>query len=148
MRTTLESGAWIEHVPIQDIKGKHIRAMQRAGKSRLSRDVVDDEGEVDVGAVVESMDLGEMQETKHDALWALIIESWSYDFPVPQLDRAAGIVTGAEVLDEIPGEDYQEIDLLLQPFEKKLVAKPRPKEATTSGSNGSSRAKANGSRRG
>jgi hypothetical protein len=25
VRTTLESGAWVEHVPIQDLKGRHIR---------------------------------------------------------------------------------------------------------------------------
>ena len=147
MQTTLESGAWIKHVPIQDIKGKHIRDYARAGKGRIADEAVDDEGQVDVRALVTGMDLGEAQEEKHDALWAIVIESWSYEFPVPKFDRGSGETSGTEVLEEIPGDDYQEIDLLLQPFAKKLTARPSPKGATTSASNGSSKAKASGSRR-
>jgi hypothetical protein len=148
MRTTLESGAWIEHTPIQDLKGKHIRAYARAGKNRMSRDVVDDDGNVDVGSVVEAMDLGETAENKHDALWAIIITAWSWEFAVPQYDRGSGLTSGIEVLDELDAEDYAAIDELLKPFAKKLTAKASPKGATTSSSNGSSRAKASASRRG
>lgn len=148
MRTTLESGAWIEHVPVQDVKGRHIRDYARAGKGRVNPDAVDDDGQVDAKALVTSMDLGEAQEEKHDALWAIVITGWSYEFPVPKFDRGSGETTGAEVLDELPGDDYQEIDLLLQPFAKKLTARPRPKEATTSGSGSSSPARARSSRRG
>lgn len=147
MRTTLESGAWIEHVPVQDIKGKHIRAMQRVAKMRMSRDDVDDDGEVDVGGLIERMDLADMDEARHDALWALLITGWSYDFPVPQLEVASGIVTGAEVLDEIPGSDYQEIDEALAPHGRKIRNRPNRSGGTTSASNGSSRAKASASRR-
>jgi hypothetical protein len=150
MRTTLESGAWVEHVPIQDVKGRHIRDYARAGKGRISRDAVDDEGNVDVRTIVEQTDLGERQEARHDALWAIVISAWSYEFPVPVFDRGAGETSGAEVLEEIPADDYREIDKLVEPFEKKLTAKPNPKAqaaATTSSSNGSSRAKAGSSRR-
>jgi hypothetical protein len=143
VRTTLESGAWIEHVPVQDLKGKHIRAIARVAKMRMSRDDVDDEGEVDVGGLVERMDLADMDEARHDALWALLIEKWSWDFPVPVLD--SGIVSGGEVLAEIGADDYAEIDEVLDPHSKKLRRKPNPKKATTSSSNGSSRGRRSGS---
>lgn len=149
MRTTLESGAWIEHVPIQDLKGRHIRDYARAGKNAISGDAVDDEGNIDVRVIVTSTDLGEQQEVKHDALWAIIITGWSYEgLPVPKFDRGSGQADGAEALEEIPAGDYAEIDALLEPFAKKLTAAPRPKEATTSASNGSSPAKARSSRQG
>ena len=148
MRTTLESGAWIEHVPVQDLKGKHIRDYARVAKMRMTRSDVDDEGEVDVGGLIERMDLAEMDEARHDALWAMLIEKWSWDFAVPQFDRASGTVSGAEVLDEIGADDYAEIDTVLNPHAKKLRSRPNRSGGTTSASNGSSRAKASGSRRG
>jgi hypothetical protein len=148
MRTTLESGAWVEHVPIQDIKGKHIRDYARAGKGRINPDAVDDDGQVDARALVAGMDLGEAQEEKHDALWAIILTAWSYEFPVPKFDRGSGETAGAEVLDEIPCDDYQEIDEILAPFAKKLGSRPNRGGATTSASNGSSKAAARSSRRG
>jgi hypothetical protein len=147
MRTTLESGAWIEHVPVQDLKGKHIRAMSRIAKMRMSRDDVDDDGEVDVGGLVERMDLADMDEARHDGLWALLITGWSWDFPVPVID-SSGTVLGTEALDEISAEDYAEIDEVLDPHSKKLRRKPNPKKATTGSSNGSSRAKRSGSHQG
>lgn len=147
MRTTLESGAWIEHVPVQELKGKHIRTMARVAKMRMSRDDVDDDGEVDVGGLVERMDLADMDEARHDALWALLITGWSFPFPVPQLDTASGIVAGGEALDEISAEDYAEIDEVLEPHSRKLRRKPNPKKATTSSSNGLSRARRNASHR-
>lgn len=147
MRTTLESGAYVEHVAIQDVKGRHIRDYARAGRGHVDPAAVDDDGNVDARALVTGMDLGEAQEEKHDALWAIILTGWSYEFAVPKFDRGSGETHGTEVLDEIPGDDYQEIDLLLKPFQAKLAARPSPKGATTSASNGSSRAKASGSRR-
>jgi hypothetical protein len=148
MRTTLESGAWVEHVPIQDLKGRHIRDYARAGKSHIDGSAVDDEGTIDVRAIVTSTDIAEQQETKHDALWAICITGWSFDgLQVPKFDRGEGKAIGAEVLDEIPAADYAQIDELLEPFAAKLSAKPRPKVTTTSASNGSSPAKASASRR-
>ena len=148
MRTTLESGAWIEHVPIQDIKGKHIRDYARAGKGRIDPNAVDDDGQVDARALVAGMDLGEAQEEKHDALWAIFITGWSYEFPVPKFDRGSGETAGAEVLDEIPGDDYAEIDEILAPFARKLGSRPNRREAITSASNGSSKGAAKSSHRG
>lgn len=148
MRTTLESGAWVEHVPIQDIKGKHIRDYARAGKNHIDGSTVDDEGTVDVRAIVTSTNIGEQRELKHDALWAIVISGWSYEFPAPKFDRGSGETAGTEVLEEISADDYAEIERLLVPFARKLDIKPSPKGATTSASSGSSRAKENSSRRG
>jgi hypothetical protein len=147
VRTTLESGAWIEHVPVQDLKGKHIRDYARVAKMRMTRDDVDDDGEVDVGGLVERMDLADMDEARHDALWAMLVTAWSFPFGVPQFDRASGTVSGAEVLDEIGADDYEEIDQLLDPHAKKLRRKPSPKKGTTSASSRSSRASRESSRR-
>jgi len=148
VRTDLSSGTWIEHVPVKDLKGKHIRDYARVAKMRMSRDDVDDDGEVDVGGLVERMDLAEMDEARHDALWAMLIDKWSYDFPVPVFDRASGTVSGAEVLEEISAEDYADIDAALEPHAKKLRRRPNRNGATTSASSGSSKGRANGSRRG
>lgn len=148
LQSDLPSGAHICHVPVQDLKGKHVRAMQRVAKMRMSRDDVDEDGEVDVGGLIERMDLADMDEARHDALWALLIESWSFPFPVPQLDRASGIVTGGDVLDEIDADDYAAIDEILDPHSKKLRRRPNPGKATSSASSASSRAKVNGSRKG
>jgi hypothetical protein len=147
VRTTLASGAYIEHVPIQDIKGKHIRDYARAGRNHIDGGQVDDEGNVDVRAIVTSTNIGEQRELKHDALWAIVITGWSYDFPVPRFDRGSGETAGAEVLDEISADDYAEIERLLVPFARKLDIKPNPKGATTSASSGSSKGRANGSHR-
>lgn len=148
MRTTLESSAWIEHVPIQDIKGKHIRDYARAGKPQLGPNIVDDDGQVDNRALVQGLNIAEMQEQRHDALWAIVITGWSYEFPVPKFDRGSGETAGAEVLEEIPGDDYREINELLKPFDLKLSDRPRPKGAITSASNGSLKARAGSSHRG
>ena len=147
MRTTLESGAWIEHIPVQDVKGKQIRDYARAGKPQFSPDTIDDDGEVDKRALVGGMNLSEMREQRHDALWAIVISAWSYDVPVPVFDRGAGLTSGTEALEEIPGADYLEIDEFLKPFDKKLTAKPNPKGEISSASNGSSRARAGASHR-
>lgn len=149
MRTTLESGAWVEHTPIQDLKGAHSRVLDKAAKMQIAREAVDDDGNVDVPTLIAALDVADFSEKKHDALWALLISAWSFDFPLPQIDKASGIVTGADVLGEIPIDDYREIDILFEPYSKKLNRKADPKGSTTSASNGSSRPSgAHGSRRG
>lgn len=149
VRTTLESGAWVEHVPIQDLKGRHIRDYARAGKSHIDGSAVDDEGTIDVRAIVTSTDIAEQQEVKHDALWAICLTGWSFDgLEVPKFDRGEGRTAGIEVLDEIPAADYAEIDALLEPFAAKLASRPNRSGTTTTASNGSSKGGAKSSHRG
>lgn len=149
MRTTLESGAWIEHVPVQELKGKHKRALDRAGKPPVSPDALDGEGQVDVRALLSGMDISSWMAARQDALWAVLIERWSYDLPVPELDGDA--IVNADSLGELPLADYEEIEQLFEPYAAKLARRPDPKAqtaGTTTSSNGSSPARASGSRRG
>jgi hypothetical protein len=143
MRTTLESGAWVEHTPIQDLVSGHRRKLSRAGKSHLHGSVLDAEGNVNVGAMLAGTDISSWLAAKQDALWALLITGWSYDLPVPELDSEG--VSGGESFDAIPLADYDEIEALFEPFAAKLNRQPDPKAqaaATTTASNGSSRASA------
>ena len=140
MRTTLESGAWIEHVPIGELKGKHKRALERAGKPALDGASITDEGKVDVRAVLSGMDISSWMGAKQDALWATLIEAWSYELPLPALDGDA--IVNADSLGELPLGDYEEIERLFEPYAAKLGRRPDPKTSTTSSSNGSSRASA------
>jgi hypothetical protein len=80
----------------------------------------------------------------------MVVEGWSYDLPVPELGDD-GQVTGLDSFGELPLDDFDELERLLAPFEEKLARKPDPKApaaATTSSSNGSSRAKAAASPKG
>jgi hypothetical protein len=147
MRTTLDSGAWIGHVPVQELKGGHKRKLDRAGKPQLAPGSVDESGNVDIGVIVAGMDIASWSAAKKDALWALLIDDWSYEAPVPVLE-ADGTVTGADAFDEIPLADYEEIEQLFEPYAAKLNRRPDPKHSITSASNGSSPARAGGSRKG
>ena len=145
MRTTLESGGWVEHLPIQDVKGKHIRAYRRAISLHVPGNAVDDDGDVDRRVLVTSLDLGERREARGDAVAAIILTAWSFPEPVPDLEGYS--VVNGESLGELPADDLIEIERILEPFAAKFDDKPNPKEATTSISNGSSRARAGSSRR-
>jgi hypothetical protein len=83
---------------------------------------------------------GSMQLAARNAAIARVITAWSYDWPVPYFE--AGEVHGAELIDEIPIDDFNEIEELIEPYLKKLRHKPDPKKGTTSGSSGSSKGSA------
>src|SRR5262250_2197634 len=119
MRTTLESGAWVEHVPIGELKGKHKRAVEAAGKPPVSPDAFDGDGQVDVRAVLSGMDISSWLAARQDALWAVLIDAWSYDLPVPELN--GGAVVNADSLGELPLGDYEEIEALFAPYAAKLA---------------------------
>jgi hypothetical protein len=148
MRTELASGAWIEHVPVQALTYGHKRAVERASRLSMPAGALDDELNVNVAGLIAGMDLPAMKAAREEAIWALLITAWSYDMPVPELDKATGIVTGAAALDGIPIDDGEEIERILAPHAAKLTRRPDPKSSTTSSSNGSSPARAGGSRRG
>jgi len=141
MRADLPSGATVDYVPLQDLKGKHKRLLDRTTKMSLPPGVISEDGKVDLDAVLGNVDMFAFGQAKQDALWALLIDKWSYDLPVPELVQ--GEVENADSFGEIPLDDYEEIERLLTPHAEKLARRPDPKAkaaATTTGSSGSSRA--------
>ena len=141
MKTELASGAWVEHRPIQDLKAKDKDAVSMTVKMAIP---INEDGELDRSQGL-SMS-GSMQLAARNAVIARVITGWSYEWPVPYFEAAE--VHGAELIDEIPIDDWNEIEELIAPYLAKLRAKPNPKGATTSTSNGSSRASRSGSPRG
>jgi hypothetical protein len=87
------------------------------------------------------LDITTWLQAKRDAIWAMVVEGWSYDLPVPELS-ADGQVTDLDSFGELPLDDFDELAALLTPYAEKLTRTPDPKGVTTSSSNGSSRAKA------
>lgn len=149
MRTELPSGAWVEHRPIHELKRRDKRAMSSV--LRLVLPLTAD-GELDTAAAAEGVTLtgGLMYEAATTAA-ACILTGWSYDLPLPRWDAERQVTENGASLDEIPLEDSDALDALLAPYTAKLLARPDPKDprtATTSSSNGSSRAKAPSSPRG
>ena len=140
MRTTLASGAWVEHLPVQELKGKHKRILDRVGKPTP---VFTPDGGFDQAATISGLDVLGWQAARRDAIWAMVITAWSWDLPVPALGDAGQVDGGS--FEELPLEDFEELEELLAPYEAKLQRKPDPKAraaGTISGSNGSSRAAA------
>lgn len=135
MRTDLESGAWVEHRPIQDLKAKDKDAVSMSVKMAIP---LTEDGELDRSQGLAFS--GSMELAARNAAIARVITGWSYDWPVPYFE--AGEVHGAQLIDEIPLDDWNEIEELITPYLAKLRKKPDPKKGTTSGSSGSSRASA------
>src|SRR5689334_10775346 len=81
---------------------------------------------------------GAMQLAARNAVIARVITGWSYGTPVPYFE--AGEVCNAESIDEIPLDDFNEIEELIAPYLAKLRQRADPKRGITSASNGSSRA--------
>lgn len=148
VRTELDEGKWVEHLPVAELKGKHVRGYRRSSAMQIGEDVVDDDGDVDVRALVTGMDLGDVAESKSDAVIAICVTAWSFGVPPPVIELSSGQVTGAEVLDELDADDLIAVEQLLAPHGKKLATRPDPKKSTTSGSSGSSRGRASAGRRG
>lgn len=135
MKTSLASGAWIEHRPIQDLKAKDKDAVSLSVKMAIP---INEDGEIDRSQGL--LMSGAMQLAARNAVIARVITGWSYDWPVPYFE--AGEVQGILAIDEIPIDDFNEIEELVAPYLAKLRQRPDPKGVTTSASNGSSRAKA------
>jgi len=142
VKTELASGAWVEHRPIQDLRAKDKDAVSLSVKMAIP---VTEDGEIDRSQGL--LFSGAMQLAARNAVIARVITGWSYDVPVPYFEAAE--VHNAESIDEIPIDDFNEIEQLLEPYLAKLRQRPDPKKGITSGSSGSSRASAaHGSRTG
>jgi hypothetical protein len=135
VKTELASGAWVEHRPIQDLKAKDKDAVSLSVKMVIP---LTEDGELDRSQGMAFS--GAMQLAARNACIARVITGWSYEWPVPQFE--AGEVTWTESIGEIPLDDMNEIEQLLEPYLAKLRQRPDPKKGITSGSNGSSRASA------
>jgi hypothetical protein len=145
MRHDMPSGAWVEMRPVQDLKGKDKDRFELAVRMQLPRDA---EGNLDaVTGIASGMD-GRM--IRRDAAIACFVTAWSYlagdgePLPVPCLDDH-GAITHPESVGDYPLDDATALAGLLEAILLKLEP-PDPKEATTSASNGRSRAKASSPR--
>src|ERR1700761_5377558 len=117
MRSTFTSGAWIEHTPVQELKGKHKRGLNKVGKPQP----VFRGGEFDQEATVSGMDVMGWTEARRDAIWSMMLTAWSFDLPLPQFDWATGTVASAESFGELPLADLDELEALMAPFEAALA---------------------------
>lgn len=147
MRTELASGAWIEHLPVQDLKARHIDIMSLV--VQMTAPVTPD-GKVDLGGGEPLRQRARAEQALRDARWAILITAWSFSLPVPSWDAEALEVRDGESIGELDADDYNDIHAILAPHTLKLFRRPDPKgppTATTSSSNGSSRARAAGSRK-
>ena len=147
MRTELESGAWVEHRPLGDLKGKDKDALTRVIRYSLPAGI--DLEHPDLAALASGMPMQEFTLRQRDATWAQVITAWSFTagdgtpLPVPHVQDSD--IADVESFGEIPLDDFEEIEALLAPYLAKLQRRPDPKgsqSATTSASNGSSRARA------
>lgn len=141
MRHDLNSGAWIEIIPIQDLKGKDRDRFERAVRHEFP---FDDDGEFDKAALIASR--ADMRDLRRNAAIACLITAWSFTqpdgspLPLPGLDDV-GAITNTSSIGDYSLDDETRIEEILVPYLVKL-RRPDPKEATTSTSNGRSKAKA------
>lgn len=142
MRADLKSGAWIEHLPVSDLKARHKDIM--SGTVRMELPPGDTGEASDDPAVRRARAVAELR--LRDARWAVLITAWSFELPVPEWDDDTFTVTARESVGEIPAGDYDDIEEILTPHSLVLLRRPDPKGATTSSSNGSSPARARASR--
>jgi len=146
MRHELESGAWVEMTPLQNLRGKDRDRYEKAVRFQLP---VTEDGELDVlRGVAERLNT---RDVRRNAAMGCFITAWSFTradgepLPVPGIDDM-GAVARPEVIGDYPIGDEDEIEALIAPYLAKL-RRPDPKETTTSSLNGRSRARA-GSPRG
>jgi hypothetical protein len=141
MRHDLPSGAWAEVRPVQALKGKDKDRFDLAVRMQLPRDA---DGNLDADRAISTGT--DWRVIKRDAAIACFVTAWSFTgddgepLPVPGLDDH-GVITHRESIGDYPLDDATALAGLLAPLLAKLEP-PDPKEATTSASNGRSRAKA------
>jgi len=153
MRITLESGNWVDILPVQSLKAKHRDRSDGAVKLYVQ---FDDQGNPDLSGMPLSMSLATV---RRDALMAQIISDWSFvidpdeenspKLPVPYWDAEKDEIAYVLSYGEIPLDDFNElVEVHLAPYLEKIQRKPDPKGTTTASSNGTSRGRASASRKG
>ena len=158
MRTDLESGAWIEHRPIQELKGKDRDAIMRSGRFAFSLPAQLDQAGIQAAVAEAASNVGphEFGITYRNATWGRVLTAWSFTgddgapLPLPATEND-GHVVNAGSIGELPLDDFAALEDLFAPYVAKLLRQPDPKgspSGTTSSSNGSPRARATGSPKG
>lgn len=152
MRTDLESGAWVEHRPIQGLVGNDRDAVSRSARFafQLPAQLDPERLQAAVAEAASHVDPQEFAITQRNAVWARVITGWSFDLPVPACENDGHVING-ESFGVLPLGDFDQIESLFAPYLAKLTRRPDPKgspSGTTSSSNGSPRARATGSPKG
>jgi hypothetical protein len=138
VRNTLASGAWVDMRPVQDLKVRD-REVYEAPLDFEVGFTPDGKPDFEGRKFSRSIIRGQRR-----ALFCRLATAWSYELPRPFW---AGGIENEESFVELPLEDWDEIDRLLDPYIVKINGKPDPKDsqsATTTGSNGSSTTTARG----
>jgi hypothetical protein len=141
MRHDLESGAWVEMPPLQDLKGKDRDRFELAIRHQLP---VTEDGEFN--AIRGAAERLNIRDVRRNAALACFVTAWSFEaadgtpLPVPGLDDL-GKIARPEVIGDYPLADEDQLEELLAPYLAKL-RRPDPKETTSSSSNGRSKARA------
>jgi hypothetical protein len=139
MRHDLESGAWVELRPVQDLK---VRDREVYEAPLLDFEVtVGADGKPDYSGRKFSLKAPQAQRR---ALLCRLMTAWSYDMARPSW---AGGIENEESFSELPLADWDDIEALLKPYIAAIQNKPDPKgsrSATTTASNGSSTTTAKG----
>jgi hypothetical protein len=139
LRTELASGAWVEHRPLTDLKFRDKDTLGLVMAGNLPGGVEPGQDPKTVSPLMHAR----MNRIARDATWALVLTDWSFDLPLPVV--ADGELINAASIGDLDPDDGIELVGLFAPFVAKLLRQPDPKggrTATSSSSNGSSRARA------
>ena len=141
MRHDLESGAWVEMTPLQNLRGKDRDRYERAIRFQLP---YTEGGDLDV--IRGTAERLNQNIIRRNAALACFVTAWSFTrgdgepLPVPGIDDM-GAIARPDVIGDYPIGDEDEIEALIAPYLAKL-RRPDPKETTTSSLNGRSKAPA------
>lgn len=138
MRHEFPSGAWIEVIPVQDLKMKHRdRLAEMAQDGTPMKD--DDVDWAAIDALPGGRSRWSVRWARHrrNIAIAMMLTGWSYDLPLPQINADGDLVNEDSI-----GEADPELAAFIEPYIEKLTRDPDPKGTTTSTSNGRSKAKA------
>jgi hypothetical protein len=133
MHTDLASGHYIDITPLAGLKAKHKDAYEGAPKLFIS---FKEDGTPDLSNMPVSMSIAKVQKY---ALFATLLTDWSFTtddgstkLPVPHWTGES--IDDLESFGEIPIDDMNEIDDLLEPYLAKVRRKPDPTRTTTASS--------------
>lgn len=135
MRVDLPSGHFIDIAPVSGLKAKHKDAFEGAPKLYIQ---FKEDGTPDLSNMPVSMSISKLQQY---ALLATLVSDWSFTaddgvtkLPIPRWTGDS--IESVESFGEIPIDDANDIEDLLQPYLAKVRRKPDPTRTTTASSTG------------